>query len=100
MRQRLRKHNLPYQEAMDKLREQPDLPTESESEQADSSDDDLSSDSDSDSGSEAAEGVSLVYSLPSAGLKRTVPSALAFFALSFRALSFRVLQSLFWTLPS
>ena len=44
MRQRLKKHNLPYQEAMDKIRENPEIATESESEAVDSSDSNDSSD--------------------------------------------------------
>ena len=47
MRQRLKKHNIPYQDAIDKLKEQPDLPTESEqSESSSSSSEDSDSDSD------------------------------------------------------
>ena len=52
MRQRLKKHNLPYQEAMEKLREQPDLATESESEEEpeNASDSDGPSEADKDAG--------------------------------------------------
>lgn len=60
MRQRLKKHNIPYQNAIDKLREQPDLPTESESEESASSDSDLSDDSDSDDGGDAEDGVRIM----------------------------------------
>lgn len=44
MRQRLKKHNIPYQEAIDKIRENPDVATESESEAAPSEASDDSSD--------------------------------------------------------
>ena len=44
MRQRLKKHNIPYQEAIDKIKENPEIATESESEDAMSSDSDESSD--------------------------------------------------------
>lgn len=44
MRQRLKKHNIPYQEAIDKIKENPEIATESESEEGASSESDESSD--------------------------------------------------------
>lgn len=44
MRQRLKKHNIPYQEAIDKIKANPEIATESESEEAASSDSEESSD--------------------------------------------------------
>ena len=44
MRQRLKKHNIPYQEAIDKIKENPDIATESESEESDDADSEASSD--------------------------------------------------------
>ena len=44
MRQRLKKHNIPYQDAIDKIKENPEIPTESESEGGMSSGSDESSD--------------------------------------------------------
>lgn len=62
MRQRLKKHNLPYQEAMDKLRAQPDLPTESESEEEVASDsEDSESEQEEEPGKEASLSPSKLY---------------------------------------
>ena len=44
MRQRLKKHNIPYQEAIDKIKANPEIATESESEEVASSDSEESSD--------------------------------------------------------
>lgn len=54
MRQRLKKHNIPYQEAIDKLREQPDLPTESEAESEAASESEESESEDEGAGQEVS----------------------------------------------